>query len=34
MGRATITRQEYLANRINSMKTSGVPFLENIEYED
>jgi hypothetical protein len=29
----SITTQGYLVYSLNSMKTSGIPFLENIEYE-
>ena len=28
------TRQGYISGSINSMKTSGIPFLKSIEYED
>lgn len=34
MGKTIITRQRYITKSMNSMKTSGIPFLENIEYED
>lgn len=34
MKKSKIKVKRYIASRIDSMKTSGVPFLENIEYED
>lgn len=34
MEKNTTIWQGYIADSIGSMKISGIPFLENIEYED
>lgn len=34
MEKSNATRQGYITSSINSMKTSGIPFLKSIEYED
>lgn len=34
MEKTNTTQQGYITGSINSMKTSGIPFLKSIEYED